>query len=58
MPLDEPGWCANFQSADAAFVIFPGKIFGYPRGDPDVRAAAQAHGRALGVPEPQLDRTV
>jgi hypothetical protein len=56
--LDEPGWYANFQSADVAFVIFRGKIFRYPRGDPDGRAAAQAHGRALGVPEPQLDWTV
>jgi len=56
--LDEPGWYANFQSADVAFVIFQGKIFRYPRGDSDGRAAAQAHGRARGVPEPQLDWTV
>jgi hypothetical protein len=56
--LDEPGWYANFQSAGVAFVIFRGKVFRYPRGDPDGRAAAQAHGRALGVPESQLDWTV
>jgi hypothetical protein len=56
--LGEPGWYANFQSADVAFVVFRGKVFRYPRGDPDGRAAAQAHGRALGVPESQLDWTV
>lgn len=56
--LDDPGWYANFQSADVAYVVFRGKTFRYPRGDPDGRAAAQVHGRALGVPEPQLDWTV
>jgi hypothetical protein len=55
--IAEPGWYANFQSADVAFVVFRGKVFRYPRGDPDGRASAQAHGRALGVPEPtRLDR--
>ncbi len=56
--LGEPGWYANFQSADVAYVVFHDKVFRYPRGDPDGRAAAQAHGRVLGVPEPQLDWTV
>jgi hypothetical protein len=56
--LGEPGWYANFQSPDVAYVVFRDKAFRYPRGDPDGRAAAQAHGRALGVPEPQLDWTV
>jgi hypothetical protein len=37
---------------------FRDKVFRYPRGDPAGRAAAQAHGRAVGVPEPQLDWTV
>jgi hypothetical protein len=56
--LDEPGWYANFQSAEVAFVVFRGNVFHYPRGDPDGRASAQAHGRAVGVPESQLDWTV
>jgi hypothetical protein len=56
--LADPGWYANFQSAEEAFVVFPGRVFRYPRGDPAGRALAQAHGRALGVPEPQLDWTV
>jgi hypothetical protein len=56
--LDEPGWYANFQSAEVAFVVFRGRVFRYPRGDAAGRASAQEHGRALGVPEAQLDWTV
>jgi hypothetical protein len=56
--LDEPGWYVNFQSPAQAFVVFPGKIFRYPRGDQAGRAEAQAYGRRLAIPEPQLDWTV
>ena len=56
--LDQPGWYANFQSPAESSVVFPGKIFRYPRGDVAGRAAAQAHGRQLAIPEPQLDWTV
>ena len=56
--LDQPGWYVNFQSPAESFVVFPGKIFRYPRGDAAGRAAAQAHGRQLAIPEPQLDWTV
>ena len=56
--LDQPGWYVNFQSPAESFVIFPGKIFRYPRGDAAGRAAARAHGRQLDIPEPQLDWTV
>jgi len=56
--LDEPGWYVNFQSPELAFVVFREKVFRYPRGDPEGRTAAQAHGRAHGVPESQLDWTV
>lgn len=56
--LDEPGWYVNFQSPAESFVMFPGRIFRYPRGDTAGRAEAKAYGRQLGVPEPQLDWTV
>ena len=56
--LDRPGWYVNFQSPAESFVVFPGKIFRYPRGDAAGRAAAQAHGRQLVIPESQLDWTV
>ena len=55
--LDEPGWYVNFQSPAEAFVVYPGRIFRYPRGDAAGRAEAQAYGRQLAIPEPQLDWT-
>jgi hypothetical protein len=56
--LDQPGWYVNFQSPAESFIVFPGKIFRYPRGDAAGRAAAQAYGRQLAIPDPQLDWTV
>jgi hypothetical protein len=56
--LDEPGWYVNFQSPAESFVVFPGRIFRYPRGDEAGRADAKAHGRQLAIPESQLDWTV
>jgi hypothetical protein len=53
--LDQPGWYVNFESPAENFVVFPGRVFRYPRGDAAGRAAAQAHGRRLAIPEPQLD---
>jgi len=53
--LDEPGWYLDFRSPAETFVVFPGRTFRYPRGDAAGRAAAQAHGRRLAIPEPQLD---
>lgn len=56
--LGQPGWYVNFQSPAESFIVFPGKIFRYPRGDAAGRAAAQAHGRQLAIPGPPLDWTV
>lgn len=56
--LDQPGWYANFQSETESFIVYPDRIFRYPRGDRAGRAEAQAHGRQLGIPDPQLDWTV
>lgn len=56
--LDRPGWYVNFESPTDAFVVFPDQIFHYPRGDVAGRAEAQAYGRQLAIPEPQLDWTV
>jgi hypothetical protein len=55
--LLSPGWYANWNSHDEATIVFPGKVFRYPRGDATGRRAAQNHGRRCGVPEPQLDWT-
>jgi hypothetical protein len=56
--LEQPGWYVNFESPTESFVMFPGRIFRYPRGDAAGRAAAQEYGRRLAIPEPQLDWTV
>ena len=56
--LDSPGWYADFHDERETFVVFPGCMFRYPRGDAEARAAAQEYGRGLGIPESQLDWTV
>jgi hypothetical protein len=56
--LGQPGWYVDFHSPAESFVVFPGRIFRYPRGDQTGRAEAQAHGRQLAIPEPQLDWTI
>jgi hypothetical protein len=56
--LDEGGWYVNFQTPGESFVVYPDRTFRYPRGDAAARAEAQAHGRHLGIPDPQLDWTV
>lgn len=53
--LDQPGWYVDFRSPAETFVVFPGSIFRYPRGDDTGRAEAQAAGRQLAIPEAQLD---
>jgi hypothetical protein len=54
--LDEPlGWYCDFRSPAETFVVFAGRVFRYPRADRAGRAEAEAHARAAGVPEAQLD---
>ncbi len=55
--LAQPGWYVNFQTPAESFIIFPGRIFRYPRGrgrqggGPGPRPPAP-------IPDPQLDWTV
>lgn len=54
--IAEPSvWYADFKNDSEHLVIFPGKIFRYRIGDHAGRDQAVEYGRALGVPEPQLD---
>ena len=53
--LDQPGWYTNFVTEEDEIVIFPRRVFQYPRGDLAARAEAEAYARALGIPGPQLD---
>ena len=49
------GWYADFSTGTEKFVVFAGKVFRYPLGDPAGQAEARAYGRSVGVPESQLD---
>ena|SRR3989344_1586731 len=52
----KPGtWYIDFKSEQEIYVVFLGKVFHYRRGDEEKRKEAQAHGRALGIPEKQLN---
>lgn len=48
-------WYANFDADGHTFVIFPRRVMRYQRGDPAARDEAEAHARALGIPDAQLD---
>jgi hypothetical protein len=49
------GWYADFRTPQDTFVVYSGRVFRYPRGDGLGRTEAMAYGRAMGVPENQLD---
>lgn len=53
--LDTPGWYVDFHTSTDVFVVFPGKVIKYPRGEAEGRTAAKEHARSVGVPENQLD---
>lgn len=53
--LADGGWYADFKTARDHVVVFAGRIFRYQRGDQAGRAEAIAYGRAVGVPDNQLD---
>jgi hypothetical protein len=53
--LDDVGWYADFHTDAETFVVFAGRVFRYAKGDRECRAEAEAHARACGVPEPQID---
>lgn len=53
--LKPQGWYINAATAEWLYVIFPGRVFKYARGDAAGRAAAQQYARELGIPEAQLD---
>ena len=53
--LKAQGWFINASTETHIYVIFPHKIFKYPKGDGAQRAAAREYGRSIGIPESQLD---
>jgi len=53
--LKARGWYINASTDALVYIIFPRKVFRYPKGDAAQRAAAQAYARSIGIPESQLD---
>jgi len=53
--LKPEGWYLNFSFDDQLYVIFPRKVFKYLRGNQRVHQQAIRFGRALNIPESQLD---
>jgi hypothetical protein len=53
--LADGGWYADFEAGPDHVVVFAGKVFRYRRGDQRGRGEAMDYGRAMGVPEHQLD---
>jgi hypothetical protein len=53
--LAEGGWYADFRVGAEHVVVYADRVFRYHRGDKAARAAAEEHGRSLGVPPHQLD---
>jgi hypothetical protein len=53
--IDGPGWYVDFHSETETFVVFPNRVFRYPRSDGAARAEAAEYARACGVPDSQLD---
>ncbi|MEY9839590.1 hypothetical protein [Streptacidiphilus sp. EB103A] len=55
--LDAPGWYADFHTDSDVYVVFPGKVFRYSRGDRAGREQTTQHARSIGFPDSQLDWT-
>ncbi|MCW3844134.1 hypothetical protein ONA70_28990 [Micromonospora yasonensis] len=49
------GWYASYDTDDETYVIFPGKVFHYRKGDKPAREEVKKYARCAGVPDPQLD---
>jgi len=53
--LDSPGWYTDFAWKDEKFVIFPNRVFRYPRGDLVHHKEAAEYALSVGVPIRQAD---
>ena len=51
----KPRWFIDASTDSLVYVIFPGKVFKYPKGDQEQREVARQYGLRLEIPERQLD---
>jgi hypothetical protein len=52
---DRVPWYCDFHTPRESFVVFPGRVFRYQRGNRSGRAEAESYARSLGVPDSRLD---
>jgi len=53
--LLKPRWFIDASTETTVYVIFPGMVFKYPKGDGAQRELARQYGMSLNIPERQLD---
>ncbi len=53
--LKPTSWYIHFSTDIDTYVIFPERVFRYPKGNQAARAEATAHALSLGIPRSQLD---
>jgi len=53
--LKEGKWYTNFDAEGQEYIIFPGKVFQYEKGNTKGVERAKEYGRSIGIPEDQLD---
>ena len=53
--LKKGKWYVDFSSDTEKVVVFPERVFRYPRGNAERRQQAVQYGRSLAIPESQLE---
>ncbi len=53
--LKSRGWYINAETETHEYVIFPGKVFKYRKGNRVQKKAAKRYGRSIDIPDDQLD---
>lgn len=53
--LKPEGWFIDAHTEAWVYVIFPGRVFKYAKGNAEMRSQAVQHGLTLGIPQRQLD---
>jgi hypothetical protein len=53
--LADGPWYCDLRTERDTLVVFAGRVFRYPRGEPEGRQLAGDHARSVGIPESQID---
>jgi hypothetical protein len=52
--LEQGKWFLEVSDDSTMVVVFPGKVFTYPKGDTEGRQSATEFGRSIGIPDHQM----